>query len=109
MNNQQYGEKSQQKFLKWDKLYIGAIPGFIVPLIVFFLTYLIRFNRYAFAEFIDILLFGKMILGFISLCVIANLILFYLFLNKKLYRAARGVILATLIYAIIIYLVRFLS
>jgi len=83
-----------------NKLWIGLIAGLIGPIFGFFAFYLIAaFDRTFFG-------FVKMIgenssthSGIISICLIFNLVFFFLFLRKDFYRAAQGVIMATFIYA----------
>jgi len=93
---------------KKRNLLFGFLSGIVLPFLIIWLVYLIKFGQFTFQEFLA-LLFGLRIAGnFIQLAGISNLILFFIFLKiNKLY-LARGVIFATLILAIIVAVLIFL-
>ena len=85
---------------KFDLLWIGALLGLCSPLFSLFIFYLIKYNNITFLEF-----FYKILLGYdiltpaISLCVITNLFVFFIFIWTNRNQSARGVLFATFIYA----------
>jgi len=54
-----------------------------------------------FREYIEYMIEHKIITKILSVAVVANLGVFFLFLQGDKYKSARGVILATLIYGLI--------
>lgn len=77
------------KNIDWNKLWIGILLGLITPLIVYGLYYWVvsafelrRIN--------------------VSLCMVANLVPFFLTLNREYYNASKGVLTATVAWAIVI-------
>jgi NADH:ubiquinone oxidoreductase subunit K len=83
-----------------NTLAIGLIMGLAAPLINFLGFYLLKYTHVQLIEFIDFLIRRNVIIQIISLCVIANLGIFFLFIQTHRYYSARGVIMATFIYAI---------
>lgn len=90
-------------FDKLDKMWIGTILGLISPLMVLVIFYLIYYTHISFYGFLSKYIEHKALVPLFSLCVIINLALFYLFIQKEKYYAARGIIFSTLIYAIIVF------
>ncbi len=84
----------------------GIIPGLIVPVIASYLFFISRNFTVTYQEFmkytIDSGLFSKVL----SLSLVANLGVFFIFIWTNRYKSARGVILATIIYGIIIILLK---
>jgi len=92
---------------KYDNIKLGLLLGIISPVITMVLIYLVKFTGYNLSELIDFLVEKKVFTKIVSLCVIPNLALFFLFLNKYLYRSARGILLATIIFAIFVFITKF--
>jgi len=92
---------------KIDNVKLGFILGIIAPVITMIIIYLVKFTEYNLKELIDLLVAKKVFTKIISLCVIPNLALFYIFLNKNYYRATRGIIAATIIFAIFVFITKF--
>ena len=92
---------------KYDNLKLGLILGILAPIITIVAVYFIRFAEYDFNELIDFLLAKRLFTKILSLCVIPNLALFFLFLNKNYYRSARGILTATFIFAIFVFITKF--
>ena len=78
---------------------LGAITGLIAPLISLFVFYLVKYSQISFSKFFnDILLGYNILLPVISLCVIVNLLVFFIFIWTNRNYSARGVLLATFVY-----------
>ena len=97
---------------KFNKRWVGGIIGVIGPVIGLFIVFTfynlfenLSFNRlwYEFMSTPD----QKS--RFISLAVIVNLPLFYLFLKKNFNSSAMGVVLGTMVYIPIILYLKFLA
>jgi hypothetical protein len=90
--------------INWNSMLTGAIIGIITPLFFLFCYWLFVFSFMSFIPgFFNYLFLGKIFSAVMSLCVIPNLGVFFLFINKYKNKSGRGVILATLLYAIFIF------
>lgn len=87
---------------------LGFIIGLILPVIGFFIVYLILFHNLAFGDFTKYLMHAHDKAAMvISLAIIINVAPFIYFTNKRLDLSARGVFIATMLYAVLIVLLRF--
>lgn len=85
---------------KLDNVGLGAVFGLITPIITLYGFYLFKYNYLSFSDFYSkILLANNILLPSISLCVIANLLIFFIFIWTDRNYSARGVLLATMVYA----------
>lgn len=84
---------------KLDKLWIGLLIGLIFPWFVFFGYYFTKFRHMGLGKFFNYLLDGNILTPVVSLCVIINLGIFFLFIKNDKYYVSRGIIFATFIYA----------
>lgn len=81
---------------KLDKKWIGFIVGIFFPALCFFLYWLFLHSQLNFPSgFIRYLRAGQMLQEVAIACIVANLIVFYLLLNKKAYDISKGIIYAT--------------
>ena len=87
---------------KWgNKLWIGLIMGLLLPVISSFVIVKTRFPKEAtYGQFLVILFKLYSIGKLISISVLPNLLLFFLIIKMDYIRAARGVVTATAMYAI---------
>ncbi len=92
---------------KYDNLKLGLIIGVLAPLLTIIAVYFIRFTDYDFKELVDFLIAKKLFTKILSLCVIPNLALFFLFLNKYYYKSAKGILMATILFAIFVFITKF--
>ena len=84
---------------KIDKRWIGFLFGAIFPSLCFFCYWMFMHNQLSFPNgFIRYLRNGNMLQEVAIVCVIANLGIFYLSLNKKIFDFGRGLIIATFLY-----------
>ena len=78
---------------------LGAITGLMAPLISLFVFYLVTYHTISFSDFFHNILLGYgILLPVISLCVITNLLVFFIFIWTNRNYSARGVLLATFVY-----------
>ena len=91
---------------RWNKFGIGLALGFLLPLTGFLLYFYIQFTKYH----IDVSLKNTVLLvalpQMISICIIPNFIIFYLFLNKEYWYATRGVIIASVLYTMLVLVIK---
>jgi len=88
--------------LKKDSLRLGFVLGFLAPILGMLIYYAIQFMRLiSLREFFSLMLEQKTLLsGIISISLIANAVVFTLYINNRRDRTARGIFIATCIYAI---------
>lgn len=92
---------------KLDNINIGLVLGILAPFLTMVVIYFIEFNNFKLHELVDLLVSKHVMTKIVSLCVIPNLALFFIFLNKNFYKAARGVLMATIIFAIFVFVTKF--
>ncbi len=87
---------------------LGFILGIIMPLLGLLLFYLVKFSGMGMEEFISVLLRNhEETAKILSLALIANLIPFIYYTSKRLDLTARGVLISTMLYAVLIVLLKF--
>lgn len=84
---------------RYDKILTGLIIGIVLPIIIFLITYEVKYSEMDFAVFLKSMWEMKIFMKLLSLCVFPNLGFFFLFYRNKFDMAARGIIMATFIYA----------
>ncbi len=89
---------------KYDKITFGLTAGILIPLLIFFGIYLARYNEVAVQEYLRQLWQLRLTFKILSLCGFANLLLFFYFYRNNMDMAARGIIFATFVYALIFLL-----
>lgn len=92
--------KKQQPF--FDKTAIGIVLGIVVPAITFYFYYHSKFGEIPFWEYIKSLHQYKLLFKVMSLCVLTDLPLFYIFIHFKYMRGARGVVSACFLFAFLV-------
>ncbi len=90
----------QRKDKALDTVGIGLLSGFLLPVLIFFLVYFFGENEVPFLQFVKGLWHLQALVKLSSLCVFANLLIFMGFLRIKYEQAARGVLGATIVYAL---------
>jgi tryptophan-rich sensory protein len=92
---------------KKDNLKLGLALGFLTPIIAMFAYYLIQFRLFKLSEFFQVMLQQKSLMsGIISISLIANAVVFTLYINKQIDKTARGIFIATCIYALLALVVK---
>ena len=96
----------KRKKNKLDNVGFGLLAGFVLPVIIFFVVYLIGKNDVPFFEYLKSLWRLQALVKLGSLCVFANVAVFWIFLQMKFEKAARGVLGATILYAFVVLISR---
>lgn len=88
--------------------YVGTLIGLIVPILSIFIAYLVNFrDEMTVAQFIDSILVLKIYAKMMAVAVyFGNVVCFTLFIKLDWLKAARGVLLATIIYSFIVFFFR---
>ncbi len=86
---------------KKDNLKLGLLLGLFAPLLGIFGFYLWKFRRLSFSEFIQYLgLERSLLTSVVSFSLLANAVLFTIYINGHRDKTARGIFIVTCIYAI---------
>ena len=97
-------------FLKKDNFKLGLALGFILPFAVFIGIYLVRFSFYSFGDFLNVVKDeNRLITFFGTWCMIANIALFTVYINTNRFATAKGIFAVTLVYGILILLLKVLN
>ena len=87
---------------KKDNFIFGMALGFIAPLIGFMLYKFVKFKEFSLADMFQFLkLNPNLISVFISVSLLADAVLFTIYINGHRDKTAKGIFTLTLIYAII--------
>lgn len=89
-----------------DKQLTGFIIGLIGPFVGGLLFYIMLYSEMALSAFIETSLKAGIQTELISLATVFNLLLFFIFIWAGKQHSARGVILATFIYVLIVLLLK---
>ncbi|HEY8397311.1 MAG TPA: hypothetical protein VIK80_05180 [Flavihumibacter sp.] len=95
--------------LKKDSLQLGIALGIIAPVIGMVLYYLIVFmpRNVSFSDYLHYLGELKSLLtGVSSISLIANAILFTIYINSRRDKTAKGIFVSTLIYGVAVLLIK---
>ena len=82
-----------------DKIWVGLVMGILIPFLVMFIFYLSSYAYLTAPDFLRKMVFASIFFKVLSLCAIVNLVTFFMFYKTQNDKAARGVILATMIFA----------
>ncbi len=78
------------KNVNWDKVWVGFVIGVLMPIIVYTIYYYFVYNS------------GLKKMN-VSLCIATNLIPFYFYQRKEKYNGLKGVLIATFVWAGLIF------
>lgn len=101
-------EKGEKKSEAGNSYILGTILGLIVPIIA-----LVFFNNSVtknetFTALMNNLVSKGILASVLSMMVLPNLLLFFLFLKMEKMKSVKGVIAATIIFGIIVYIAKFI-
>ena len=91
---------------KINNIKLGLIIGILAPVLTMLIIYLAKFAGSNLQELVDLLVSKRVFTKIVTLCVIPNLALFFLFLNKYYYNTARGILMATIIFAVFVFITK---
>jgi hypothetical protein len=91
---------------RWNRFWIGLVPGALLPVAFFAGIYFTLYAHMPVGDYIGYTLLNQTLPKLMSLCVVPNLLLFYLFLNKEYWYATRGVMTSTLLCIFVVLAVK---
>lgn len=84
-----------------DNLKLGLLLGLVGPLLGLTAVYFARFSSFTFLEFLDNFIHeNKLITSIGSMSLLANAVLFTLYVNTNRDKTAKGIFIVTLVYGI---------
>jgi hypothetical protein len=93
---------------RFNKIYVGLAAGLILPVIVSLIFNLVAFENLSPGEFIRIMINREKLSALISLVVLPNLLVFFIFIWLNYLYSARGVLAATLVFALLVLITKYL-
>ena len=93
---------------RFNNLWIGLGAGILLPVIALILYYFARYSDLGLVDFFKVYRNLGILTHIISLSVLPDLLVFFLFIRKNYLRSARGVLLATFLFTFTVLCIRFL-
>ncbi|MDD3860287.1 MAG: hypothetical protein PHW83_08815 [Bacteroidales bacterium] len=96
---------------KYNKPVIGLAIGILLPLISFFIYFLFLLSKnpeLGFGEFLNTLYRTEAFTPVFSICVLPNLIMFFIFKKLDYWYSIKGLILSVLIYTLFVLVLKFM-
>ena len=90
-----------------DSTILGLIVGIIAPLLVMLGFWKVQFGHTSLIGFCEVMIQSNNLPGLISIGLLGNLGAFFVFYRLKLDVSARGVIMATFMYGLVIIALKF--
>ena len=94
---------------KYDKVLTGIISGLVFPFIIGITIYLLSSGHQSLHLYLVRIADSKIITHSITLCVFPNILIFMIFNQLDMLRATRGVLAVTIVWAVIVFGVKFLG
>jgi hypothetical protein len=93
--------------LKKDNLKLGLVLGLVGPVLGLIIVYFLKFSSYDFMDFLDYFFNdSKLITSIGALCLLANAVLFTIYINTHRDNTAKGIFVTTLLYGIAILIIK---
>jgi hypothetical protein len=93
---------------KYDKISLGAVSGFLLPVLVGLSVFLFSTANQTLSEYLKRIIDADILTHAISLCVFPNIVIFLIFNRLDMLKAARGVLGITFFWAVLVFAVKFL-
>ncbi|HNR42924.1 MAG TPA: hypothetical protein PKL65_11895 [Bacteroidales bacterium] len=93
---------------KYDKTPVGALAGFILPLVAAFLFWFFSPGDLSIPSYFRKIIRADILTHIMSLSVTCNLVLFLVFNRLDMLQASRGVLGMTIAWAVLVFTVKFL-
>jgi hypothetical protein len=94
---------------RFDRVVTGLLSGLLFPLLVGLIIFLFSSGGMTLSGYLARIAETKIITHSITLCVFPNIIIFLIFNRFDMLRAARGMLAVTIVWAVIVFAVKFLT
>jgi hypothetical protein len=91
---------------KYDKIITGVVSGAFFPLVVGLIVFAFTSHGRTLGTYLERISQAGIVIHAITLCVFPNVIIFLLFNQLDMLRAAKGVLGMTIVYAIIVFVLK---
>lgn len=93
--------------LKRDNLKLGLVLGLIGPALGLVVVYFMKFSSFNFTDFLEYFFNTKSLITSVgALCLLANAVLFTIYINTHRDNTAKGIFVTTLVYGIAILIIK---
>lgn len=92
---------------KTDKTLYGFILGMILPMLMFYLYYLVKFSDFTWEQYVVEARDLAVLPSFIKVSVFINLPVFFLFNLLKQFNICKGIFYASLLYILAMLLIKY--
>ena len=93
---------------RFNTLLTGILAGTIIPAILFMLFYMFQIKKFDLGRITEQLLLRDYLPQILSWCIIPNLILFFVFNWLNWLKSAKGILIATVISTVLLFLLKFI-
>jgi len=93
---------------KYDRMATGVISGLLLPFIIALLIFLFAKGDHNLQSWLKRIAESDIVTHIITLCVFPNILIFLLFNYFDMLRASRGVLAITILWAVLVFGVKFL-
>ena len=90
-----------------DNIWLGLALGLIIPFLTLIFVNADWQHNISFFDFLKRMYDTKALSGLLSLCVLPNLLVFYLFLRKDKYKTVRGIVTAVILFSLLVFSLKF--
>jgi len=90
-----------------NNIYVGISLGIISPIVSFLIMYNVRIKQQGFVTFMEQIIQVGLLSKLLSLAVLPNLGIFFIFIWLNYTNSARGVLLSTIIMAVTVMIIYF--
>jgi len=94
---------------RYDKMITGIVSGLVFPFIIGLVVFLFTSKGQPLHFYLFRIATTKIITQAITLCVFPNVIIFLIFNRFDMLRATRGVLAMTIVWAVAVFVVKFLT
>jgi hypothetical protein len=95
---------------KFDNVKLGLLLGIFVPIIAILVFYFTsKYSVVPLPDFIKFMLKRQIFSSLLSLCVIPDLLVFFIFIWLDWMNSAKGVLISTFIYAFLVLAIKIIS
>lgn len=96
------------KLSRYNDVRLGLLIGLLVPAVTVLVFYQVRFGHMGIGEFLRTMDTARLLSSILSLCAIPNLLVFFIFIWTNMLYLARGVLMATFVFALVVVAVKYL-
>jgi hypothetical protein len=94
---------------RYDKVLTGIISGLVFPFIIGIIIFILSSGHQSLHTYLTRIVNSDIVTHSITLCVFPNILIFMIFNRFDMLKATRGVLAMTIVWAVIVFGVKFLG